>query len=220
MFIKRIILNVINHLQSFWLPWLLLLSMLGAAFFVHDSHILLMVIVGLFFVVLCVRPMNIIYGLIGTRGDINCFFILFTFINLLFAFIYFFAFFDDAGITYDTNQPHVEFKLFESDERAECMALCSDGLESLPETCADSVHHYYHVSFSWVMRNTLLTSLMQEPTDFYSVSSTYTGVRQFNNDPNYDMAKFFHWFLIFHILVSWILLGVFISLVYQRFRKT
>lgn len=210
-----------HHLVSFWFPWLVLIAMLVVSCLsVPNEMTYLVILVFVFLAMLLFRPMNIIYGLIGTHGYIGLFFFVFFFINFLFAKIYYHTCFEKAGITYDINQPHVEFDLFDSYEGIERMVLCSDSLERLPATCKDTAHYYYRVDFSWVMRNTLLTSLMQEPTDFFSVSNTYTGQRQGKEDPNYDMAKFFHWFLIFHILVSWILLGVFISLVYQRFRKT
>ena len=210
------------HIRTFWYPWLILGIMLGVSCFpVPYKTQVLTILAFAFLAVLFIKPMNIIYGLIGTHGYIGIFFLLFFVINYIFAKIYYHTCFEKAGITYDINQPHVEFNMFDSYDGSERIVLCSDTLERLPETCKDSVHYYYRVDFSWVMRNTLLTSLMQEPTDFFSVSSTYTGERlSKTKDPNYDMAKLFQWFSTFHILISWILLGVFISLVYQKFRKS
>lgn len=220
--IKRIISALFHHVCSFWFPWLILGAMLVVSIMsIPNKTFILTVLALVFLVVLIFKPMNIIYGLIGTHGYIGLFFFLFLLINFIFAKIYYHTCFEKAGITYDINQPHVEFNMFDSYDGLERVVLCSDSIERLPETCKDSVHYYYRVDFSWVMRNTLLTSLMQEPTDFFSVSSTYTGERQSKaNDPNNDMAIFFQWFSTFHILISWILLGVFISLVYQKFRNT
>lgn len=235
-----------HHICTFWYPWLILGVMLGLSLssrmtIPYKTHVLT-ILAFAFLIVLFFKPMNIIYGLIGTHGYIGIFFLLFFFINYIFAEIYYHTCFEKAGITYDINQPHVEFNLFDSYDGLERIVLCSDTLERLPETSKDSIHYYYRIDFSWVMRNTLLTSLMQEPTDFFAVSSTYTGVRynkeessgswwtklklwldpkhKVDEDPNYEMAKFFQWFSTFHILISWILLGVFISLVYQKFRKS
>ena len=164
--------------------------------------------------------MNVIYGLIGTHGYIGLFFVLFIVINILFSEIYYAAYFKNAGITYDINQPHVEFGIFDSSDLSEKPILCEEQIESLPSTNSDSIHYYYRIERMWVYQNTFLTSLMQEPSDFFSVSSTFTGVRQSADDSNYWLARSFSWFLIFHIFISWILLGVFISLVYQKFRNT
>lgn len=217
---KQYLCDFFLHLFSFWFSWIALAAMLFVSFMdVPNKMLILTILVFIFLAVLIFKPMNIIYGLIGTHGYIGFFFLLFFVVNVVFAGIYYQIFFQNAGVTYDINQPHVEFNLFEFDTVSERIVYRSEGIETLPVTNNDTAHYYYRIDFSWVMRNTLLTSLMQEPTDFYSVSSTYTGVSRNKEDLNYDIAKFFQWFLVFHILVSWILLGVFISLVYQKFRK-
>ena len=213
-------------MKSFWLPWSLLAAMLVFACW-HPcwSLSIILALAVAFIVMLCIKPMNIIYGLIGTRGDISYFFMLFLLVNFLFASIYYEAFFKTAGVTYDVNHPHVEFDVFKPYGFFDCRSWVpetqkvSRELEHLPTNNQDPSHCYYRVNRMWVLQNTFLTSLMQEPAEFYSISSTYTG-NDPNCDPNYRITYAFHWFLIFHILVSWILLGVFISMIYQKFRKT
>ena len=207
------------HLESFGIPWLLIGLMLLVSFInIPFKTFSLLGLVVAFVLMLVFKPMNIIYGLIGTHGYIGLFFFLFIIINFSFSGIYFKVFFKDAGITYETNQPHVEFAMFQ-DTTGKVMPLqpCK---EYLPPTSKDTIHTYYKTTYGWVLRNTFLTSLMQEPTDFFSAANTFTGVTQSKEDPNFAMANSFHWFLIFHIMISWILLGVFISLIYQRFRNS
>lgn len=208
-----------SHALSFWLPWVLLALMLAISCINLPSKTYWLVgLVLVFVIVLIYKPMNIIYGLIGTHGYIGLFFLLFFVINFCFSGIYYFAFFRDAGITYETNQPHVEFAMFYNIKETERVPKTSE--EKLPQTLKDSPHTYYKTTYRWVLKNTLLTSLMQEPTDFFSATNTFTGVTQSPKDSNYTMSQTFHWFLIFHIMISWILLGVFISLVYQKFRNS
>lgn len=210
-----------SHLRSFWIPWLLIGLMLLVSFVdIPSKTCVLLGLVSVFVLILVIKPMNIIYGLIGTHGYIGLFFFIFIVINFLFAGIYYETFFKHAGITYDINQPHVEFNLFEKGHNGPDTATVSPREVNLPRTCDDNSHFYYRTRFWWVLRNTFLTSLMQEPTDFFSAANTFTGVTQSNKDPNFNTANTFHWFLIFHIMISWILLGVFISLVYQKFRNT
>jgi uncharacterized membrane protein YqjE len=69
---------------------------------------------------------------------------------------------------------------------------------------------------------------MQEPTDFFSIASTYnTSMVAPQFSPNKQLkeieldkqkAKMFQWILIFQVLISWIFFGVFISLLYNKFR--
>ena len=209
--------NLFPFLKTFWLPWVLLILMLLTAVFC-DLKWPLYVLEVLFVLILVIKPMRIIYGLIGTHGYISLFFFMFIGINFIFAGTYYNAFFKNAGITYETNQPHVEFNFFQ--DVTEKVMVPKSSEEYLPLNSKDTIHTYHKTTFWWVSRNTFLTSLMQEPTDFFSATATYTGDVQSENDSNLATAEAFHWFLIFHILISWILLGVFISLVYQRFRNT
>ena len=212
--------RVIPHLRAFWTPWLVFLLMFAAAFLPLPWRLyLLLLLMLVFIIVLLCKPMNMIYGLIGTRGDIKLFFRMFIYINIFFSGFYYFGFFEHAGITYDINQPHVEFNLFESCSEDGIPVLCDGDKETLPIESSDSIHFYYRTTYPWVLKNTILTSLMQEPTDFFSVTSTFTGSYLKKQDSSDLITETFHWFLIFHILVSWILLGVFISLLYSKFRN-
>lgn len=213
-----------NHFRHFWLPWIIFGLMLFVAFSCEGSckRLWLYVLMSVFTIALLFKPMNIVHGMIGTQGDIRLFFIYFLIVNFIFSTIYYFAFFKNAGITYDVNQPHIEYSMFKTESDTVMMkdVCCGSKEESLPATMNDSVHYYYRTTYDWVLRNTFLTSLIQEPTDFFSACGTFTGLQQTQASPNYAIARTFHWFLLFHILVSWILLGVFISLIYQKFRNT
>lgn len=240
------------HLSSFWLPWILLTMIMILIIAITDIHWKLwwlMLLMILFVVALVFKPMNIIHGLIGTRGNIRMFFVMFFIINIIFFIVYFYGFFKNAGITYDVSQPHVEFNIFEgcskdaeiviveNDEKRqldakgrpiivisskqgeqEAMNTNNMACEHLPANVADAPHFYHRIRRVWVLQNTLLTSLMQEPTEFYSFTCTYNGDHHVA-DRNIKIASGFHWFLVFHILISWIFLGVFISLIYQKFRN-
>ena len=205
--------NIFLHLRSFWMPWLFFVLMFVVSIIPIPWKLCWLSLLTVFFVIaLLWRPMNVIHGLIGTRGDIKLYFRMFIYINLFFSGIYYFGFFKHSGITYDINQPHIEFNLFEYCSEKGQPVLCNSGKETLPIVSRDSIHYYYKTTYPWVLQNTILTSLMQEPTDFYSVSSTFTGSIREKRYSNYWVAYIFNWFLIFHILISWILLGVFISL--------
>ena len=163
------------HLQSFWAPWLIIGCMLFAVL-VLGSPLKLYVLLGLialFVIMVLIKPMNIIHGLIGTRGDIRLFFLMFFLINVLFAGIYYYGFFCNAGITYDCNQPHIEFELFKTTNDKGKLVISSRDEESLPSTCSNQDHYYYRTTCQWVLQNTILTSLMQEPTDFFSASGIW-----------------------------------------------
>ena len=216
---KKLGIQILHNLRFFWTPWSLLALMYISVIFLDGitMRIVLYTLMGLFVIKLVSKPMNIIYGLIGTRGNIQLFFIYSIIINFLFSGIYYSAFFYNAGITYETNQAHVEFCL---PNTTETEIMLNGDEEFLPSTSKDTIHTYHKATYCWVLQNTFLTSLMQEPSDFFSICSTFTGTKQEKCDPNYEMARCFYWFLIFHILISWILLGVFISLIYQKFRNT
>lgn len=213
--------RLLPHVSSFWLPWLFVLLMVFTSWlnFPEDLICLSVLMFG-FVMFLLFKPMNIIHGLIGTRGDIRLFFVMFFVINLLFSVTYFYGFFKNSGITYDLGQPHVEFKVFDGqDKNLEMIKICPrNNVENVPENCHESEHYYHRIRYKWVLQNTLLTSLMQEPTEFYSFSCTYCGNHD-EADRNIYIANCFNWFLVFHILISWVLLGVFISLIYQKFRN-
>ena len=66
-----------------------------------------------------------------------------------------------------------------------------------------------------------MTSMMLEPSDLFAIASTYNqGVEDFPTETKLDQQKseLFHWLLILQIFISWIFFGVFISILYNKFR--
>ena len=157
--------------------------------------------------ILLVRPMNAVYGLMGAGGSIRMFFCTFLGISFLFAGVYQLGFFHDAGVSYDVNQPHIDYGLYAGSDRC-ARTVPVDGEEL----------RYQPVSFWFTLRNTVLTTLMQEPTDFFSVASTFNEAQSPDAALDRQKASAFQWVLIFQILISWIFFGVFISLLYSKFR--
>ena len=208
-------------MDLFHIPWILFALMLLVAFLPWEETgaYLLFALIAIFVIVLWRKPMNIIHGLIGTRGNISVFVGVFLFFNFLFSGIYYFSFFKDAGITYDMSQPHVEFAMFEGIDADSLYVPKNSSREMIQANCDDSCHYYHKTDYIWVLQNTFLTSLMQEPTEFFSFTCTYNG-NHCDKDKNKVLARGFNWFLVFHIMISWILLGVFISLIYQKFRNS
>lgn len=186
-------------------------------------------------ILVLVRPMNAVYGLMGTSGSIRLFFFNFVLITLLFAMVYHYGFFKDAGISYDVNQPHIDYNYYAQKQQKE-VVLCDTAMY---KKCMDSTWHseivvqetklnYQPISFGYTWRNTIMTALMQEPTDFFAAASTYNesikdlalSKKEQKSEITQDKQKtmMFHWILIFQILISWIFFGVFISILYNKFR--
>lgn len=232
--------RLLPHFYLFLIPWILLTSIFIVALLDFPWNLKgLSWLMLLFVLALLAKPMNVIHGLIGTRGNIQLFFLMFLFINFMISGVYYFGFFKNAGITYDVSQPHVEFGLFEKFDKDVEAIVVEEGhpvkivyrvrgsqtnanlkkkSERIPLIDCDTAHFYHRINYKWVLQNTLTTSLMQEPTEFYAFACTYSGDHE-EGDRNIEMANGFHWFLVFHILISWIFLGVFISLIYQKFRN-
>ena len=199
------------------------------------ARIVVWVAIVFIFLLFVIRPMNAVYGLMGTSGSIRLFFFNFVLITLLFAKVYHYGFFKDAGISYDVNQPHIDYNYYAKKQQKE-VVLCDTAVY---KKCADSTWHreivvqetklnYQPIGFWYIWRNTIMTALMQEPTDFFAAASTYNEsivdsslskkeqVAEITLDKQKTMM--FHWILIFQILISWIFFGVFISLLYNKFR--
>jgi hypothetical protein len=194
-------------------------------------------ILALITFLILLRPMNAVYGLMGTNGSVHVFFITFLLITLLFAGVYQLAFFQKAGISFGVNQPHIDYNLYASEPREAKEVLQSDTLvykrqvnkEWVSEKVVqESKLSYQPIGFWLTWRNTILTALMQEPTDFFQVASTYNetmvdpllSAEMQKREIIYDKEKSFtfQWILTFQILFSWIFFGVFISLLYNKFR--
>lgn len=240
--------QLLPHMRDFSLIWLFLaLIAIGAIFSCKW-----VAYVGLGCILLLLtspsHPMNAVYGLIGTSGSIRVFFISFCVISFVFAGIYHFGFFRHAFISYDVNQPHVHFVRASDGEQAggACCAMVAlddamrlNSTHRQPVALSDTtfIHSesgsrsffvqplvYQRVTFSQVLRNTIVTSLIQEPSDLFA-SAVVFNQEHYCKDGNcmhavHDKAQseLFHWILILQVLISWILLGVFISILYNKFR--
>lgn len=217
---------------------LFLLIITGACAFIGGSiswtvsKIAIYIFVGLMAVLFLARPMNAVYGLMGTSGSIQLFFFNFLVITLLFAGIYHLTFFKDAGISYDVNQPHIDYQLYSGRPKADTVKVSEnrDTLfferqidtvlfkESIINVTRDTLH-YQSIDFWQVWRSTILTTLTQEPAELLTATTVHNSGMK-NTDSTLDKQKsyLFEWILIFHIIISWIFFGVFISLLYSKFR--
>lgn len=84
-------------------------------------------------------------------------------------------------------------------------------------------HIYNHIRWYKVLQNTLMTSLMQEPTDLFSSCSVYNNInspeeQNLNGFKDEESCRFFTWILLVQVFISWIFFGVFISILYNKFR--
>lgn len=186
-------------------------------------------VVGITTVLFLWRPMNAVYGLMGTSGSIRLFFANFLLITLIFASIYQCAFFKYAGISYNVNQPHIDYDCYRDYSRE--IREVPDTNEIIIERIIDGVSvrecykqietlRYQPITFGQTWRNTIMTTLMQEPTELFSAATTYNAERNKKGDVYSDNSKAtaFHWLLNIQVLISWIFFGVFISILYSKFR--
>lgn len=194
--------------------------------------VLSFIAIAIFVALILIRPMNAVYGLMGVSGSILHFFWNFILITILFAFIYQNGFFRNAGICYDVNQPHIDFDLYVDSPREPKTIWADPSPERFfdirtvnGETVCDTVWrfnrselNYQPISIWFTWRNTILTALMQEPPEFFSVASTSNASMDSKNQLDQMKAALFQWLLIFQVLISWIFFGVFISLLYSKFR--
>lgn len=202
-------------------------------------------------ILLFAKPMNAVYGLMGTSGSISVFFINFIIISILFSCIYYCGFFNTAGISYDINQPHISYGMFadtnsniieirdfirkpfkdktvvtEAPGQKETIIIYDcDGLTAKDTIIQQSIttesFYYQNIDYPTVLRSTVMTFLMQEPTDLFAVASTYNAEMSphtQSNENDKQKTDQFHWILIFQVLIGWIFFGVFISLLYSKFR--
>ena len=193
------------------------------------------------------RPMNAVYGLMGTSGSIRIFFFNFVIISLIFSSIYYFGFFKDAGISYDVNQPHIDYQKYAVTAKADTTK--TDSLKIIVSTKRDTVYvehqldtisytetiiqtyvtrdtimpttplQYQPIGFLQVWRSTILTTLTQESADLLAIATVLNEAMESTNvGLDKEKSELFEWILIFHIIISWIFFGVFISLLYNKFR--
>lgn len=190
------------------------------------------------------RPMNAVYGLMGTSGSIRIFFFNFVIISLIFSSIYYFGFFKDAGISYDVNQPHIDFHKYAVTAKQDTPK--TDSPIIIVSTKRDTVYlehkldstsytetiiqtrvtrdtlpilQYQPIDFLQVWRSTILTTLTQESADLLAIATVHNEAMESTNvGLDKEKSELFEWILIFHIIISWIFFGVFISLLYNKFR--
>lgn len=226
-----------GHFKEFPYIWVLLGALFIIAWLISPTYWLFSLkLFGITFALLTalvlIRPMNAVYGLMGTAGSIRLFFFNFLFITLLFSGIYHLAFFKDAGISYDVNQPHIDYRLYAGRPKVDTIKISEkrDTLfferqidtiafkESIVRISRDTIH-YQNIDFWQVWRSSILTTLTQEPADLLATASVHNSAME-STDVVVDKQKssYFEWILIFHIIISWIFFGVFISLLYNKFR--
>ena len=231
--------KLIRHLGDFPYVWVFFLLLAVAALLAfyglwNAARGIGLAAMGLLAVLLLTKPMNAVYGLMGTTGSIPLFFATFLLMTVLFAGIYQWGFFQEAGVTFDINQPHIDYGLYAGEERTPRVVelplrrdttvverIAADGSrirETVVTEQADRLH-YQPISFWFTWRNTILTALMQEPVEFFSMAAIYNDA-VYTGDAVLDVqkAEAFQAILIFQILISWIFFGVFISLLYSKFR--
>lgn len=231
--------NLLAYLadRKFVLIWIFfVLCLLFSLFGLPTKHwgwgicrIGLIILVGGFITLLFHKPLNVVYGLIGTKGNIRTYLSLLVVINIIFSFIYQFGFFKNAGITYDINQPYISYGIF-SDIKQDTKTIPipdemvkvfnTDGVQlSYFIQSGDSLH-FQIINYMDVFKNTLMTSLMQEPSDLFAIASTYNeGADDFIKGPDdRQKSELFHTLLLLQVFISWIFFGVFISILYNKFR--
>ncbi len=237
-----------KHFKHFSYIWVLLIVLFIISWLLVPNHWEISVkligfVLALLTLLLLIRPMNAVYGLMGTSGSIILFFFNFIIITLLFAGIYDLAFFKDAGISYDVNQPHIDYALFASDTQVDTTAVAKIGKnraikteerrntlhierqldtivlkETIVQVTLDTLH-YQKINFWQVWRSSILTTLTQEPAELLTSASVYNdGMGSSDVIKDRQKSSVFEWILIFHTIISWIFFGMFISLLYNKFR--
>lgn len=255
LFIKWIFSNVFGnkkfhaYMSDFSYIWVFLVAILCIAFFAvpcnWDLSIkLFSTILVLLTILILFLPMNTVYGLMGTSGSIRLFFFNFILISSIFSSIYYFGFFKTAGITYDANQPHIDYMMYDKTINAD--SIKANSMKNIEPIKKDTVYlehkldsvtytetiisthitrdtlttlHYQPIDFWQVWRSTILTTLTQESADLLSIATVHNeAMKSTNPEMDKEKSELFEWILIFHIIISWIFFGVFISLLYNKFR--
>ena len=238
-----------KHIIDFPYVWAFFVFLVVASLFACGglwmcAKALVTIAVSVIVLLLLAKPMNAVYGLMGTSGSIPRFFLNFLFITFLFAVVYYWAFFNNAGISYDVNQPHIDFQRYAV--TVETDTTKTDSPTIIVSTKRDTVYvehkldtisytetiiqthvsrdtlpvlQYQPIGFLQVWRSTILTTLTQESADLLSIATVHNEAMESTNaDLDKEKSELFEWILIFHIIISWIFFGVFISLLYNKFR--
>lgn len=227
-----------RHLKDFPYIWIIIgLILVAAVLPLSNESWWISKIIGysaivMLFFLLIRKPMNAVYGLMGATGDIRIFFLNFFLISLIFASIYYWGFFQNAGISYDVNQPHIDYQMFADCDKEDSVKIEMTRDTIYLEHIIDStmveealVHvnteelRYQKIGFEEVWKSTILTTLTQEPVDLFTNGATYNAAMDKETlHLSMQKASLLHWILILHIIISWIFFGVFISLLYNKFR--
>lgn len=227
--------SFIRHILAFPYIWVLIISMCIASFVSYKNNWnipwwFFISFITILFLLLIFRPINSVYGLMGTSGSVNIFFFTFLLLSFTFAAIYHWGFFHNAAVSYDVNQPHIYYNcndkiLREGRKDTTTVTLYNitkiDGIERQEIVNQMQVieFKYQKITFGETLRNTIMTTLMQEPTDFFAIASTHNEAMDRKGlCLDKDISAMFHWLLIIQILISWIFFGVFISILYNKFR--
>ena len=193
--------SFLKFLVEFNYIWVLLIAMALVAYFTHDvgarcftlfsiDVTFIGIILALVTCLLLIRPMNAVYGLMGTSGSIQVFLINFILISCIFSATYFWGFFSEAGVSYDVTQPHIDYCMYAHDDRpaqdgsttrilvvrdtsySYAIGKAEAKIDTTVEVSAETLH-YQPITLGFVLRNTIMTSLMQEPTDFFAAAATF-----------------------------------------------
>lgn len=223
--------RLLSHLLDFWVIWALLGSMLFLSLVFHwtpAGKCLAYLLAGIFVVNILCKPMSAVYGLVGGSTTIQTFLFNFFLITVLFSFIYWGLFFKNAGICYDGDNPQLQYVMTDSvqykydtvsrvivEERITDSSIIR---QQVIQTYVDTVTTNYHsISYWMVLKNSFLTSLTQGPSDFFFQVSDF-GENMNTISAEKDKTSLFSLILLLHVLISWLSLGVFISLLYSKFR--
>lgn len=222
--------GVLNHLSDFWHLWLIVLILTTCSFF--RFYLGCQISIVAFLVLFLVKPMTVVYSLAGTFGSIRAFFVALILIMSSFFCIYYFIFFKDAGVSYDNEPTQMICDMFHDQEkntisiaipdtniRIEKRSVSGTVLYDTIESISYKNIHYQKVTWIQVAENTVMTTLTQCPTDFFYLSSIYGNDLDIHVlEKDRPKAMLFSALLILQVLLSWIFLGIFISLLYSKFR--
>lgn len=226
--------RVRSHISDFWVIWTLLIAIFTIALLSHNESWVkwaIYILFSLFVLYLIKKPMATVYCLVGSSASIRTFLINFIIITSLFSGIYYTLFFKNAGICYDGDNPVLDYQIFEKKSGVDNIAEKNIVKEVIQEkykkdstTIVKEIlqtrieeNNYHRITYWVVLKNSFLTSLTQGPSDFFFIISDYgEGMNTCSN--NRETTSLFSIILMFHVLISWLFLGVFISLLYSKFR--
>lgn len=229
--------NGYEQLRDFWLlPLSLILICVFAL--INLPIVFCYIPIAIILLRFILKPMNTVYALVGTSGSGIEFIIHLLLFFVVFSWIYYCVLFQNAGVCYNNGETFVEYEMF-SDYKHQriggsnhidsiqvvphiatvCKEHTLDGrrfYDTIRQTTFDTLH-FKPVKVWVIMENTILTSLQQCPTEFFYCNSVFAkNLAEDLTDKN--RVVLFSTILIIQVLFSWLFLGVFISLLYNKFR--